>query len=590
MVTKHENGHDFPSSAYLVVPDASSPSTWKLRVWETPDTKVTKAQLGRAAAALGAGFRGRKVQLTEEQRRVALRKLRSHYRTMGAEGDHLPPVLTEALHGEAIRQAKELIPREKLHELQEQDETSASTVLANLVEAWYSTTYLVAVYDGALSHESILAAVSAGLDKKHKDEHVDSAMPNHAYECSMRLAATFAGSCVYEMMGKMYQVSFSLAGTTATIGDDDVEVTAEFSPVEGGMQESRDLWETWAGAAPGAALAEAKIDRSDGVLRGVVFMNKLSSNGVGGGGREYTDTAMQRMAALSEGLPAYANHVKNKDEAFKPRDVRDLIGVHRNVRFDSSRQRITSDLHVVEHHRPWVFGLAEDMPHIVGMSPVARGLVRTQGTKELVEDIVAVRSGDFVSDPATTKGLYEARDEWQRRHDGGEDMDLTITAVLEWVKIRPAEGKLLLEHLAGDAIKERDAKIATLEKDLAAEKDVHGKAKTALTEAQTQVDGFKAADAVRDKQKRLEKILTESDLGKKFGTVTDAISPRFRQLLMEAKEEAWAEHIEERVKLLTAASAGGQAPRSQGKSGDGGSSDNGMIPAGMHAKLAAALR
>lgn len=586
MATKHENGHDFPSSAYLVA--AGDPSTWKLRIWETPETKTTKAQLGRAAAALGAGFRGRKVQLTAEQRRTALRKLRSHYRTMGGE---MPPVLTEALHGEAIRHAKEILPLDKLRELQEgPDETAIPAVLANLIEAYYSTSYLVAIYDGALSHESILAAVSAGLDKKHKEEHADSTVPNHTYECSMRTVATFAGTCVYEMMGKMYQVSFSLTGTTATIGNDDVEVTAEFSPVEGGMHESRDLWETWAGVAPGQALAEAKIDRSDGILRGVVFMNKTSSNGLGGGGREYTDTAMQRMAALSEGLPAYANHVKNKDDAFKPRDVRDLIGVHRNVRFDEAKHRITSDLHVAEHHRPWVFGLAEEMPHIVGMSPVARGLVRTQGTKELVEDIVAVRSGDLVSDPATTRGLYEARDEWQRRHDGGEIMDLTITAVLEWVKSKPAEGKLLLEHLAGDTIKEINAKIGTLEKDLATEKDAHGKTKTSLTEAQTQVDGFKAAESVRDKQGRLEKTLTESELGKKFGTVADAISPRFRQLLMETKEEAWTEHIEERVKLLTAASAGGQAPRSQGKSGDGGVGDNGTVPAGTHAKLAAALR
>ena len=507
---------------------------------------------------------------------------------MGTEGDHLPSVLTEALHGEAIRHAKEVVPPDKLRELQEQDESLPTTALANLVEAYYSTSYLVAVYDGALSHESILAAVSAGLDKKHKEDHADSSTPNHVYECSMRLVATFAGSCVYEMMGKMYQVSFSLAGTSATIGDDDVEVTAEFSPVEGGMSESRDLWEAWAGTAPGVALAEAKIDRSDGVLRGVVFMNKVSANGAGGGGREYTDTAMQRMAALSEGLPAYANHVKNKDDAFKPRDVRDLIGVHRNVRFDESKHRITSDLHVVEHHRPWVFGLAEEMPHIVGMSPVARGLVRTQGTKELVEDIVAVRSGDLVSDPATAKGLYEARDEWQRRHDGGETMDMTITAVLDWLKTRPAEGKLVIEHLAGDAIKEKDAKIAAIEKDLATEKDAHGKTKTTLTEAQTQVDGFKAAEGVRDKQGRMEKALAESDLGKKFGTVADAISPRFRQTLMEAKEETWTEHIEERVKLLTAASAGGHAPRSQGKTGDAG--DNGQLPAGTHARLAAALR
>ena len=59
MAMKTDGGKQYPSSAYLVVPDADQPSGWKLRVWETPDSKVTTAQLGRAAAALGSGFRGK---------------------------------------------------------------------------------------------------------------------------------------------------------------------------------------------------------------------------------------------------------------------------------------------------------------------------------------------------------------------------------------------------------------------------------------------------------------------------------------------------------------------------------------------------
>ena len=55
---KRENGLDFPATDYAFVPDASKPSTWKLRLTERPG-EVSASQLGRAAAALSSGgFRG----------------------------------------------------------------------------------------------------------------------------------------------------------------------------------------------------------------------------------------------------------------------------------------------------------------------------------------------------------------------------------------------------------------------------------------------------------------------------------------------------------------------------------------------------
>jgi hypothetical protein len=46
------------------VPEPTKPSTWKLRLWETPEKKVTAPQVGRAVAALGpGGFRGNRVQI-----------------------------------------------------------------------------------------------------------------------------------------------------------------------------------------------------------------------------------------------------------------------------------------------------------------------------------------------------------------------------------------------------------------------------------------------------------------------------------------------------------------------------------------------
>ena len=91
-ITKTEGGQEYTESAYLVVPDPESPSTWKLRIEETPGN-VTRAQLGRAAAALGPGYRGNRVDLTPEERRAAARKLISLYHKLDVPDDEIPDYL-----------------------------------------------------------------------------------------------------------------------------------------------------------------------------------------------------------------------------------------------------------------------------------------------------------------------------------------------------------------------------------------------------------------------------------------------------------------------------------------------------------------
>ena len=61
--TKREDGEDFPAEAFAYVPDPEAPSTWKLRLWDSLSERETPAQVGRAVAALGAGFRGQRVEL-----------------------------------------------------------------------------------------------------------------------------------------------------------------------------------------------------------------------------------------------------------------------------------------------------------------------------------------------------------------------------------------------------------------------------------------------------------------------------------------------------------------------------------------------
>lgn len=78
---KTEDGFRFPASAYAYVPDPSKPSTWKIRLWETPDKKETPGQVGRAAAAFSSGgFRGNKAQIPASEIAAVKRKVRAAWR------------------------------------------------------------------------------------------------------------------------------------------------------------------------------------------------------------------------------------------------------------------------------------------------------------------------------------------------------------------------------------------------------------------------------------------------------------------------------------------------------------------------------
>ena len=64
---KTEDGLEYPAAAYAYTPDKDTPSGWKLRLWETPELKETRRQVGMAVAALGpGGFRGSRVRIPSD--------------------------------------------------------------------------------------------------------------------------------------------------------------------------------------------------------------------------------------------------------------------------------------------------------------------------------------------------------------------------------------------------------------------------------------------------------------------------------------------------------------------------------------------
>ena len=94
--TKTEDGQSYPSSAFAYVPDADKPSGWKLRLWEDPEKKVTRKQLGAAAAAFSSGgFRGQRVQLPANAVAGVKAKIRAAYRRLGVATEDIPKSVME---------------------------------------------------------------------------------------------------------------------------------------------------------------------------------------------------------------------------------------------------------------------------------------------------------------------------------------------------------------------------------------------------------------------------------------------------------------------------------------------------------------
>jgi FtsZ-binding cell division protein ZapB len=79
------------------VPDKEKPSTWKLRLWEDPEKKVTRAQLGKAAAALSpGGFRGNRVDIPSSDLPVVKRKIRAEYKKLNVDDKDIPKWVKES--------------------------------------------------------------------------------------------------------------------------------------------------------------------------------------------------------------------------------------------------------------------------------------------------------------------------------------------------------------------------------------------------------------------------------------------------------------------------------------------------------------
>jgi hypothetical protein len=87
-ITKTDGGVKFPKQAYAFVPDPEKPSTWKIRLWESPTKKITARQVGAAIAAFSpGGFRGQKVQIPSNKIAGVKAKVRAAWKKANPDKD-----------------------------------------------------------------------------------------------------------------------------------------------------------------------------------------------------------------------------------------------------------------------------------------------------------------------------------------------------------------------------------------------------------------------------------------------------------------------------------------------------------------------
>lgn len=161
----------------------------------------------------------------------------------------------------------------------------------------------------------------------------------------------------------------------------------------------------------GDFLAEARLEREQGIVRNVALLGPESRNGY-----RYTLEAMQEAVPLYEGRPVFIDHPDGGAavsaagcgrDARAPevrRSLRDYAGRVLQPRFESNR--IRADLQLLGPHASWLMNLIESAPSDIGMSHVV--LARRGKTGDEVEHIERVLSVDIVAFPATTQSFREA--------------------------------------------------------------------------------------------------------------------------------------------------------------------------------------
>lgn len=151
-----------------------------------------------------------------------------------------------------------------------------------------------------------------------------------------------------------------------------------------------------------SAPAALKVDRDAGVIRNVRILGNNSRNG-----RRYTTEAIHGAVAMYEGRAVNLDHPP-KGDPHRVRNVSERFGWLSGVR--EGNDGLYGDMHYLKAHPQAgaVVEAAERNPQLIGLSHNADIRFKRDKGVEVAYEIIGVRSVDLVSDPATTRSLFES--------------------------------------------------------------------------------------------------------------------------------------------------------------------------------------
>lgn len=166
-----------------------------------------------------------------------------------------------------------------------------------------------------------------------------------------------------------------------------------------------------------------KVDREKCIVPNVKIMGNESANG-----RTYLSESLRDAIPLFEGARVGIDHPKSLTD---PITYAGQLGDVKNVR--QQADGLYGDIHYNPKHALAEGFLwdAENRPDRLGMSPVSFGETANRSGREVVTKIKRVRGIDVVPNPATTKGLFESKDDQMEVKQLQEQIDALKADVLK---------------------------------------------------------------------------------------------------------------------------------------------------------------
>lgn len=164
------------------------------------------------------------------------------------------------------------------------------------------------------------------------------------------------------------------------------------------------------------------VDREKGMIFGVKICSAKSDNGY-----RYQSEALKNAVTLYENKSVMIDHPP-LDKARKNRPLRETFGKIKNPRYEKGstpdEEGVYGDIKCIKAHEMAnvVFEMAEEMPDEFGMSHNADAIEDRNGD---IVRIARVRSVDLVRNPATTKSLFESRNEERDMENDSDDKPKT---------------------------------------------------------------------------------------------------------------------------------------------------------------------